>query len=143
MDGARLHLEAPHGRSPLASATTPAVYVTVTTLDDPLDRAPEAHVSVEEKVGWLHLGDGLPQHRAKTAARMPPDRALWVLYVADQAAATAFWRAVLGVAPRLDVPGMTEFTLPSGEALGLMPEAGILDRSRGSSLITSPLLRPS
>ncbi len=29
------------------------------------------------------------------------------------------------MAPRLNVPGMTEFDLPGGAALGLMPEAGI------------------
>jgi catechol 2,3-dioxygenase-like lactoylglutathione lyase family enzyme len=102
-----------------------AVYVTVATLDDPLDCAPDAHYSAEERVVWLHLGDGLPQHVGKTAELAPPDRALWVLYVPDQAAATAFWRAVLAAEPVLDVPGMAEFTLPSGESLGLMPEAGI------------------
>lgn len=53
------------------------------------------------------------------------ERTHFILYVADQAAATAFWRAVLDLAPSLDVPGMTEFTLGSGVVLGLMPEAGI------------------
>jgi catechol 2,3-dioxygenase-like lactoylglutathione lyase family enzyme len=48
-----------------------------------------------------------------------------VLYVADQAAATAFWTRVLGQSPSLDVPGMTEFTLTRRTVLGLMPEAGI------------------
>ncbi len=32
-----------------------------------------------------------------------------ILYVRDQAAATAFWQAVLDRPPDLDVPGMTEF----------------------------------
>ncbi len=50
---------------------------------------------------------------------------LFVLYVADQARSAAFYAAVLGREPRLDVPGMTEFDLPGGGALGLMPEAGI------------------
>jgi catechol 2,3-dioxygenase-like lactoylglutathione lyase family enzyme len=48
-----------------------------------------------------------------------------ILYVSDQAAATAFWRAVLDRQPVLDEPGMTEFTLGNGVVLGLMPEAGI------------------
>lgn len=49
----------------------------------------------------------------------------FVLYVADQERATAFYRRVLDLAPRLHVPGMTEFALPGGGVLGLMPEAGI------------------
>lgn len=48
-----------------------------------------------------------------------------IFYVADQAAATAFWQAVLDRPPTLDVPGMTEFTLGAQVVLGLMPEAGI------------------
>ncbi len=49
----------------------------------------------------------------------------FVLYVARQDQSARFYAAVLGVPPRLDVPGMTEFTLPGGGVLGLMPEAGI------------------
>ncbi len=49
----------------------------------------------------------------------------FILYVADQAAATAFWTTVLDHSPTLDVPGMTEFALAEGTVLGLMPEAGI------------------
>ena len=49
----------------------------------------------------------------------------FILYVADQVAATAFYRAVLGVEPRLDMPGMTEFPLPGGAVLGLMPQQGV------------------
>ena len=49
----------------------------------------------------------------------------FILYVADQARSTAFYRAVLACPPRLDVPGMTEFDLPCGAVLGLMPQAGI------------------
>jgi uncharacterized glyoxalase superfamily protein PhnB len=60
-------------------------------------------------------------------------RAHLILYVADQRAAAAFWREVLDVAPRLDVPGMTEFSLGSGAVLGLMPEQGIR-RLLGSAL---------
>ncbi len=48
-----------------------------------------------------------------------------ILYVADQAAATAFWTAVLDRQPELDVPGMTEFNLREGTVLGLMPEERI------------------
>jgi Glyoxalase/Bleomycin resistance protein/Dioxygenase superfamily len=54
-----------------------------------------------------------------------PVTAHFILYVADQVAATAFWTAVLDRRPTLDVPGMTEFTLIEGTVLGLMPEAGI------------------
>jgi len=49
----------------------------------------------------------------------------FILYVDDQVTATAFWTAVLGRSPSLDVPGMTEFTLTPGTVLGLMPEASI------------------
>lgn len=48
-----------------------------------------------------------------------------ILYVRDQERARAFYEAVLGAPPRLHVPGMTEFALPGGAVLGLMPEAGI------------------
>lgn len=47
-----------------------------------------------------------------------------ILYVADQARSTAFYRHALGATPRLDVPGMSEFDLSSGCVLGLMPIAG-------------------
>lgn len=60
-------------------------------------------------------------------------RAHLILYVADQARSRDFYRAVLGVEPLLDVPGMTEFELPGGAVLGLMPEAGIA-RLLGSAL---------
>lgn len=48
-----------------------------------------------------------------------------ILYVRDQDAATAFWRAALDRPPSLHVPGMTEFALGPGIVLGLMPETGI------------------
>lgn len=48
-----------------------------------------------------------------------------ILYVQDQARATAFYAAVLSASPRLHVPGMTEFDLPGGAVLGLMPVEGI------------------
>lgn len=49
----------------------------------------------------------------------------FILYVADQSRSTAFYTAVLALKPRLHVPGMTEFNLPGGGVLGLMPEQGI------------------
>ncbi len=49
----------------------------------------------------------------------------FILYVADQALSARFYAQVLNMAPRLDVPGMTEFALPGGSVLGLMPEKGI------------------
>lgn len=52
-------------------------------------------------------------------------QAEFILYVTSQAEAAAFWGAVLGCSPALDVPGMTEFTLNHGAVLGLMPETGI------------------
>jgi len=54
-----------------------------------------------------------------------PAASHFILYVADQRRSTAFYSTVLGIEPRLDVPGMTEFTLPGGAVLGLMPAAGI------------------
>ena len=53
------------------------------------------------------------------------DTAHLVFYVADQAASTSFYARVLDRAPRLDVPGMTEFELGGGAVLGLMPVTGI------------------
>lgn len=53
------------------------------------------------------------------------DASHFILYVADQQRSAAFYRAVLGDDPQLDVPGMSEFALPGGGILGLMPEAGI------------------
>jgi uncharacterized protein len=60
-------------------------------------------------------------------------RALFILYVRDQAASTAFYRAVLAAEPSLNVPGMTEFALTDSSTLGLMPQAGIV-RLLGSNL---------
>lgn len=48
-----------------------------------------------------------------------------ILYVRDQARSREFYAIALGMAPRLDVPGMTEFELGAGCILGLMPEKGI------------------
>jgi catechol 2,3-dioxygenase-like lactoylglutathione lyase family enzyme len=49
----------------------------------------------------------------------------FILYVKDQARSREFYAVALGMAPRLDVPGMTEFELAPGCVLGLMPEKGI------------------
>jgi catechol 2,3-dioxygenase-like lactoylglutathione lyase family enzyme len=49
----------------------------------------------------------------------------FILYVKDQARSREFYAIALGMAPRLDVPGMTEFELSGGCVLGLMPEKGI------------------
>ena len=54
-----------------------------------------------------------------------PTTAHLILFVRDQERARAFYEAALGFPPRLHVPGMTEFGLPRGAVLGLMPEAGI------------------
>ena len=54
----------------------------------------------------------------------------FILYVADQAKATAFYRHVLAAEPVLDVPGMTEFNL-GGATLGLMPAADMEDLLAG------------
>lgn len=48
-----------------------------------------------------------------------------ILYVADQKKSTDFYSFVLGMAPTLEVPGMTEFKLSDKHILGLMPEKGI------------------
>ena len=48
-----------------------------------------------------------------------------ILYVKDQNRSTSFYKNVLAIEPRLDVPGMTEFEMCNGTILGLMPEAGI------------------
>lgn len=57
---------------------------------------------------------------------MTISRAHLIFYVRDQAASASFFRRVLLAEPTLDVPGMTEFTLPGGAVLGLMPERGIV-----------------
>ena len=53
-------------------------------------------------------------------------KAHFILYVSDQQRSTAFYSAVLGETPTLNVPGMTEFTLSDSSVLGLMPESGIV-----------------
>ncbi|MBX3688917.1 VOC family protein [Dokdonella sp.] len=57
----------------------------------------------------------------------------FIFFVRDQARSSLFYQAVLEQAPRLDVPGMTEFELADGAVLGLMPEDGVA-RLLGDSL---------
>lgn len=63
---------------------------------------------------------------------------LFVFYVADQGRSSSFYRALLGVKPSLDVPGMTEFPLTGSGRLGLMPEKGIANLLGGA--IPNPAL---
>ncbi len=50
---------------------------------------------------------------------------MFILYVADQEAATSFYASVFDRKPELHVPGMTEFVLDAASSLGLMPATGI------------------
>ena len=61
----------------------------------------------------------------------------FILYVSDQKRSTSFYSSVLGEAPSLNVPGMTEFRLSDSAVLGLMPEAGIV------SLLGDAIIPPS
>ena len=49
----------------------------------------------------------------------------FILYVADQQLSSEFYSSILGAAPSLNVPGMTEFSLGEETVLGLVPEEGI------------------
>lgn len=60
-----------------------------------------------------------------------------IFYVSDQYRSCGFYENVLGMAPVLDVPGMTEFELMQGVKLGLMPEGGI------ANIITPALPHPN
>jgi hypothetical protein len=42
------------------------VYISVGSLTDTADKLPTAHVSYEERVGWIEHHDTLPKHRGKT-----------------------------------------------------------------------------
>lgn len=53
------------------------------------------------------------------------NRTHFILFIEDQARSRDFYSVVLGIAPVLDLPGMTEFDLPGGGVLGLMPYRGI------------------
>lgn len=61
----------------------------------------------------------------------------FIFYVQDQNRSTDFYAHVLSAAPLLNVPGMSQFGLPGGALLGLMPESGI------RRLIGEPLPDPS
>jgi catechol 2,3-dioxygenase-like lactoylglutathione lyase family enzyme len=50
---------------------------------------------------------------------------LFILYIADQKRSREFYKHLLKLNPSLDEPGMTEFTLPGGAKIGLMPEKSI------------------
>lgn len=77
--------------------------------------------------GVAAYGRALSHYAAELAAAPRPcRRALFVLYVADQARSAAFYARALNAEPTLDVPGMTEFRLTGGSRLGLMPERGIV-----------------
>jgi hypothetical protein len=47
-----------------------SMYVPVAVLEDPLDRAPDSHVSVEEAVPWFPFHDDLPRYQAKSEERV-------------------------------------------------------------------------
>jgi uncharacterized protein len=52
-------------------------------------------------------------------------QAHFIFFVSDQQKSCEFYSAVFGYEPVLNVPGMTQFSLPGGTTLGLMPAAGI------------------
>lgn len=49
----------------------------------------------------------------------------FILYVVDQQRSANFYETVLGYAPRINIPGMTEFELGANSVLGLMPLTSI------------------
>lgn len=51
-------------------------------------------------------------------------RSHFILYVADQAESTRYYRSILDIEPTLFVPGMTEFSIGPDTVLGLMPQDG-------------------
>jgi hypothetical protein len=53
-----------------ADDTPERIYVTVTSLVDPLDRDPDSHVSFEERAPWYSASKTLPCFRGKTDERM-------------------------------------------------------------------------
>src|SRR5687767_982076 len=64
-------------------------------------------------------------------------KAHFILYVSNQERSTSFYSSVLGQAPSLNVPGMTEFRLSDSAVLGLMPESGIV------TLLGKAIIHPS
>jgi len=59
-----------------------------------------------------------------------------IWFVRDQEVSTEFYARVLGCEPTLRVPGMTEFSLPGGAVLGLMPE-GAVRRLHGEDVVAA------
>ncbi|NCN26395.1 hypothetical protein GW915_02375 [bacterium] len=60
-----------HCFSPLFQTTRHSpgrTYINVAALSTPLDRKPDSHVSVEEKVSWIEINDGLPQFKEKSSS---------------------------------------------------------------------------
>ncbi len=43
------------------------IYINIASLQDKLDREPSEHVSIEEKVDWIKINDGLPQVKEKAS----------------------------------------------------------------------------
>lgn len=70
-------------------------------------------------------GSGVQAASKQEAKLSPFTRCHFILYVSDQEASRQFYESVLGQAPALHVPGMTEFVIGEGVVLGLMPQAGI------------------
>jgi uncharacterized glyoxalase superfamily protein PhnB len=94
------------------------------TLLFPAPGAPEAlkdwerrfRTLINEQAGWKILRSNREQNM---------NEAHFILYVAEQEKSTRFYGQVFGTAPSLNVPGMTQFDLPGGSTLGLMPIASI------------------
>ncbi len=53
------------------------------------------------------------------------NEAHFIFFVEDLESSTVFYSKVFGGSPRLNAPGMTQFSLPGGATLGLMPSACI------------------
>lgn len=52
-------------------------------------------------------------------------KSLVIFFIKDQKATTEFYSNILDIEPTLNVPGMTEFTLPDKTMIGFMPGANI------------------
>lgn len=52
---------------------------------------------------------------------------MFIIYVEDQERSKVFYQSVIGIKPKLDVPGMTEFDLAENTSLGIMPGEGIVN----------------
>jgi histidine triad (HIT) family protein len=88
--------------------------------------AEERRASRADDAGMTTTAASRPAFTWSPDASSPrPTGAHLILYVRDQERARSFYEAALGVAPRLHTPGMTEFAVPGGGVLGLMPEASI------------------